>query len=247
MPTPPSRKPPPGTPAKQAALHEPDGTRRRLAPEERERQIVDKAISFFAREGFGASTRDLAHELGITQPLLYRYFPDKERLVERVYEEVFVSRWNPEWETWLADRAVSIEDRLKRYLRDYAHFVLRSEWVRIFIFAGLTRGGINQRYLDRLRERHFKVIARELRHAFDLGEPPTPAAEDEEIELIWAMHSSVFYLGVRKWIYELPIPADIDRTIDMRVDSFILGFPAVIRAARGGPKRAAKRARPREP
>lgn len=232
------------TPAPPEA-EEPDTARRRMAPEDRERQIVEKAISFFAREGFGASTRDLARELGITQPLLYRYFPDKESLVERVYDEVFVSRWNPEWEVWLADRSVSIEERLKRYLRDYAHFVLRSEWIRIFIFAGLTRGGINQRYLERLRELHFRVIARELRHAFELGNPPTPADEEEEIELIWAMHSSVFYIGVRKWIYGLPVPADIDRTIDMRVDSFILGFPAVMRSARGKKGPPAKPARRR--
>jgi len=238
------------TPRKSAARSGPGddapiAVRRRLAPEDRERQIVEQAISFFAREGFGASTRDLARELGITQPLLYRYFPDKDSLVERVYDEVFSSRWNPEWEVWLADRSVSIEDRLKRYLRDYAQFVLRSEWIRIFIFAGLAREGINRRYLERLRERHFRLIARELRHSFQLTDAATPADEEEEIELIWAMHSSVFYIGVRKWIYGLPVPADVDRTIDQRVDSFILGFPAVMRAAR--PIEAAQAGKPKKP
>jgi AcrR family transcriptional regulator len=168
----------------------------------------------------------------ITQPLLYRYFPTKEALVERVYNEVFVRRWNPEWEEWLKDRTSPVADRLKRYLKDYAHFVLRSEWVRIFMYAGLTRGGINQKYLARLRERHFLVIARELRHEYKIPEPLNAAAVDEEIELIWAMHSSVFYIGVRKWIYELPTPKQIDRIIDMRVDTFILGAPAVLRASR---------------
>ena len=76
----------------------PSAPRRRLAPEDREHQIVQAAIAFFARHGFDASTRDLAKELGVTQPLLYRYFPTKEALVDRVYEEVFVRRWNPEWD-----------------------------------------------------------------------------------------------------------------------------------------------------
>jgi len=207
-------------------------TRRRLAPEDREHQILQAATAFFARKGFDASTRELAGELGITQPLLYRYFPTKEALVDRVYEDVFVRRWNPEWEEWLADRSVPLPDRLKHYLKDYARFVLRGEWVRIFIYAGLSRGGINQKYLARLRERHFLVIARELRHSYGIREPLNAQDEDEEVELVWAMHSSVFYIGVRKWVYELPTPKNLERLIDMRVDAFIAGVPTVLKAQR---------------
>lgn len=208
--------------------------RRRLAPEDREHEIVQSAIVFFARHGFEASTRDLAKELGVSQPLLYRYFPTKEALVDRVYEDVFVRRWNPEWEEWLADRTHPLEQRLKRYLKDYAHFVLRGEWVRIFMYAGLSRAGVNQRYLSRLRERHFLLIAREMRFAYDIPDPENSEAEDEEVELIWAMHSSVFYIGVRKWVYDLAAPRNIDRLIDMRVEAFLQGAPAVLRAQRSG-------------
>lgn len=206
--------------------------RRRLAPEDREQEILQSAIALVARRGFDASTRDLARQLGVSQPLLYRYFPTKEALFDRVYEEVFVRRWNPEWEEWLADRSQPLEARLKRYLKDYAHFVLRNEWVRIFMYAGLNRAGVNQRYLARLRERHFLLIARELRHAYGIPEPADALAEDEEVELIWAMHSSVFYIGVRKWIYGLTAPKNIERLIDMRVDAFLQGTPAVLKADR---------------
>lgn len=219
--------------------------RRRLAPEDREHEIVQSAISFFAKHGFEGSTRDLAQRLGVSQPLLYRYFPTKDALVDRVYDEVFVRRWNPEWEEWLADRTHSLESRLKRYLKDYAHFVLRGEWVRIFMYAGLSRAGMNQRYLARLRERHFLLIARELRFTYDIPDPESSEAEDEEVELIWAMHSSVFYIGVRKWVYDLAAPRNIDRLIDMRVESFLHGAPKVLLADRAaavptagaGPKR----------
>ena len=152
--------------------------------------------------------------------------------MDRVYDEVFVRRWNPEWEEWLADRSVPLADRLKRYLKDYAGFVLRSEWVRIFMYAGLSRGGINRKYLARLRERHFLVIAREMRHACAIPEPANAEEEDEEIELIWAMHSSVFYIGVRKWIYDLPAPKRLERLIDQRVEAFLSGVPQVLRADR---------------
>lgn len=208
--------------------------RRRLAPEDREHQILQAAIGFFARHGFDASTRDLARELDITQPLLYRYFPTKEALVDRVYDEVFVRRWNPEWEEWLADRSRPLDDRLKRYLKDYARFVLRNEWIRIFMYAGLSRAGINQKYLARLRERHFVLIARELRHAYGIQAPRGAEEEDEEVELVWAMHASVFYIGVRKWIYDLPAPRALDRLIDLRVDAFLSGVPQVLKRERDG-------------
>jgi AcrR family transcriptional regulator len=206
--------------------------RQRLTPEEREHDIIQRAVSVLARYGFEVSTRDLAKELGITQPLLYRYFPSKEALVDRVYEEVFVRRWNPEWEEWLSDRATPLRERLCRYLKDYARFILRNEWIRIFIYAGLSRGGINQKYLARLRERHFAVIARELRHEFDIPDPRNEVEEEDEIELVWATHSGVFYLGVRKWIYEQPIPKNIDHVIEMRVDAFLQGVPPVLKANR---------------
>lgn len=206
--------------------------RRRLSPEDREHQILQRAIAFFAENGFEASTRDLAKELGVTQSLLYRYFPSKDALVDRVYEEVFVRRWNPEWEEWLADSSTPLDARLKRYFKDYARFVLRGEWVRIFMYAGLSKRGINRKYLARLRERHWLVIAQEMRREYDIPEPATEDDLEEEIELVWATHASIFYVGVRKWIYDLPTPKRLDHIIDMRVDAFLAGAPTVLRAAR---------------
>jgi len=202
--------------------------RRRPSPEDREHEIVQRAVAFFASNGFGASTRDLAKELGITQPLLYRYFPNKEALIDRVYEEVFVRRWNPEWEEWLADRSMTLRERLCRYLKDYGRFVLRSEWVRIFIYAGLNRGGINQKYLARLREPQLMPNASEMRREYGIPDPRNEAELEDELDLVWAMHSSVFYIGVRKWIYELPTPKNLDRVIDLRVEVFLRGVPAVL-------------------
>lgn len=171
--------------------------------------------------------------MGVTQPLIYRYFPTKEALVDRVYDEVFSRRWNPEWEEWLADRSSPLSDRVKRYLKDYARYVLRSEWVRIFIYGGLNRDGINQKYMARMRERHFLLIAREMRFEYQIPEPRDSSEEDDEVELIWGLQSSVFYIGVRKWVYGMPAPRQLDRTIDMRVDAFLRGVPPTLIEARG--------------
>jgi AcrR family transcriptional regulator len=204
---------------------------RRLSPEEREEQIIHKAIQYFAAHGFSASTRELAREIGITQPLLYRYFPNKEALVERVFHEVYLSRWNPDWEDWLKDRSQPLDERMRRYYKDYARIILKNEWIRIFIFAGLTREGINNRYLTRLREKIFDVVLSEIRHEYDI---PAPTLEqyDDEIELIWSVHASIFYVGMRKWVYGLPTPKNIDRLIEQKVNSFLHGAPEVMREMR---------------
>src|SRR3982751_202114 len=93
--------------------------RRRLRPDERERLIVAEAVKFFAEVGFEGHTRDLARRLNITQPLLYRYFPSKDALIDRVYQEVYLTRWKPSWEALIEDRTQPLEQRLIAYYRDY--------------------------------------------------------------------------------------------------------------------------------
>jgi len=204
---------------------------RRLAREDREQLIVQKAIKYFATYGFSASTRELAKEIGVSQPLLYRYFPNKEALADRVFHEVYLSRWNPDWEDILKDRAQPLPDRLLAFYKQYARVILKSDWIRIFIFAGLTREGINNRYLARLRERIFDVILVELRCQFKVAEP-TPQQYEDEIEFIWGLHASIFYVGVRKWIYGLQVPKDLDRLIDQQVHAFLDSAPAVLKRIR---------------
>ncbi|OWW19524.1 TetR/AcrR family transcriptional regulator [Noviherbaspirillum denitrificans] len=204
---------------------------RRLNPEEREEQIVQKAIRYFAAHGFSASTRELAKEIGVTQPLLYRYFPSKEALVDRVFDEVYLSRWNPDWEDWLKDRSLPLKQRMFLYYKDYARIILKNEWIRIFIFAGLTREGINNRYLTRMREKIFDLVLQELRHEFGIA-TPTPEQNELEVELVWSLHASIFYIGVRKWVYGLPVPKDIDALIELKVASFLDGAPVTMRAMR---------------
>jgi AcrR family transcriptional regulator len=204
---------------------------KRLSPEEREQQIVSKAISYFATHGFSASTRELAKEIGITQPLLYRYFPSKDALVDRVFQVIYLSRWNPEWDGLLRDRSMPLSRRLQVFYKQYAAMILQSDWIRIFIFAGLTRQGINDRYLAGLRERVFDVVLQELR--FETGvTDPTPQQYDDEIEFIWGLHAAIFYIGVRKWVYGLPVPQDLDRLVSQKVEVFLSSAPKALRSLR---------------
>lgn len=192
---------------------------------------MQQAIAYFAKHGFAASTRELARELGISQPLLYRYFPSKEALAERVFNQVYLSRWKPAWDQLLADSSLPLSERLQRFYREYAGVILSSDWIRIFIHAGLTHEGINVRYLTRLREQVFDVVLAELHREFAVV-APTPQQQEDEIEFIWGLHAAIFYIGVRKWVYRLDVPEELDRLIARQVEQFMISAPLVLRQLR---------------
>ncbi len=199
--------------------------RQRLSTAEREQQILTGAITFFSERGLDGQTRDLAKEIGITHPLLYHYFPTKKALIERVYEEVYLGRWKTQWEEWLDDRSVGLEEKLTRFYQDYAANILTPEWVRILIFSGLTDGSIPDQYLGLLKEKLFPRILRETRR--HLGLPEKTKASERENELMWGLHGGIFYIGIRKWVYNQPGPLDISQTVQDRIVSYIVSADAL--------------------
>ena len=203
--------------------------RRRLPPAERERQIVEGAIRFFAEVGFDGQTRELARRLGITQPLLFRYFPTKDDLIDRVYEEVYLRRWKPEWTDWLEDRSVPLADRLVRYYEDYSATIFDYEWVRIFMFSGLKGEDINRRYLRIVREKILAVVCGELRHELGLPGADRMPIQPDELDLAWSLHAAIFYMGVRKYAYREPVPEELSGFISQNVRIFLGGVAPVLR------------------
>jgi hypothetical protein len=72
---------------------------------------------------------------------------------------------------------------------------------------------------------------------------------EKELELVWGVNARVFYFGVRKYVYGMQVPADLDALIEAEVDTFFDGFVPtlqravpVLNAARVGSSRM-KRAR----
>jgi AcrR family transcriptional regulator len=63
------------------------GQRPRLPRAEREQQIFELAHALFAERGYGTVTMDeVAAAVGVTKPLLYNYFGNKERLYQACME-----------------------------------------------------------------------------------------------------------------------------------------------------------------
>ncbi len=59
--------------------------------DERRREVVTAAISCFAQKGFyGTTTHEVAQSVGISQPYLYRLYPNKQALFASAIDRVSI-------------------------------------------------------------------------------------------------------------------------------------------------------------
>ncbi|WP_407169362.1 TetR/AcrR family transcriptional regulator [Bradyrhizobium sp. ORS 111] len=195
---------------------------RRLSADDRRSQFVAKAAELFAEEGFAVGTRALARKLGVTQPLLYRYFPSKDDLIKEVYQQVYLGPLETGWEKSLSDRSRPLRLRLQEFYQAYTDTIFTRKWLRIYLYSGLKGLDINRWYVGMVKDKILTRIIRECRHDAGLTVQGRPSAT--ELELAWVFHGGIFYYGVRKYIYEAPVLEDKAQMISDALDIFLAGF-----------------------
>lgn len=203
--------------------------RRNMRAPDREQAILAEAIRFFAEQGFEGQTRELAKRMGITHSAIYRHFPSKESLIERVYEHIYLSRWNPDWGPLIRDRSLSLQDRLARFYLEYVEKVFDHDWVRIFVFSGLKSFDITSRYLAIVRDEIIRPHCEELRQ--ELAIPGASEISERELELAWGLHGRIFYLAIRRFVYQAPTPERLDAIVRDAVRLHLTGAAELARAS----------------
>jgi AcrR family transcriptional regulator len=201
----------------------PKTRRKNMRSEDREKQVLEGAVRFFAEYGFEGQTRELAMRLGISHAVIYRHFQSKEELIERVYEHVYTSRWRSEWDSLITDRSLPLVERLLKFYHEYAEWVFEYEWVRIFISSGLKSYSLPARYLTIIRDRIIHPAIAEMRYELDLAEKRPSEVEEE---LFWGLHGGVFYIAIRKFIYGTAVSDDIAGTVARTVKASLTGIRA---------------------
>ncbi|KRE07568.1 TetR family transcriptional regulator [Bosea sp. Root381] len=190
---------------------------------EREQAILNEAIRFFAEHGFEGQTRELAKRMGITHSAIYRHFPSKEALIERVYQHVYLSRWQASWAPLIADSSRPLEDRLTQFYLEYVARVFDHDWVRIFVFSGLRAFDITGRYLDIVRREVIESACVELREELGLPGIAVAPLSQREIEMFWGLHGRIFYIAIRRFVYQTPTPQNLDEIVTDAVHGFFIG------------------------
>jgi AcrR family transcriptional regulator len=190
----------------------PPRDRRRLPPGDRRALILSGAISFFAEVGLEGTTRDLARRLGVTQSLLFNYFPSKADLLEAVYEAVYLDRLSPDWPTLVTDRSQPLRARILGFYTAYTRAIFTYEWMRIFMFSGLAGAELNRRYLGHLSG----LVLAPLRAEIAAVATRPPGMED-----MWNLHGGIVYIGIRRFVYQVPTPDDDLPAIEAAIDRFL--------------------------
>jgi AcrR family transcriptional regulator len=196
--------------------------RARVGSTDRRGAIVDAAARYFAAAGFGADTRALARQLGVTQPLLYRYFASKDELIEAVFEQVYLRRVDPGLAALFRDRSRPIRARLIEFTQRYSAGTFRAEWIRLYTFAGLRGGAFNRRYIRGVTEPLLRALCAEILVALGRAARVT----ERHLALAWIWHGGLYYAAIRRHVYGLRAPR-LERTIEDSVDMLLAGFDAI--------------------
>lgn len=172
----------------------------------------------------------MARRLDVTQPLIYRYFPSKEDLIQAVYQEVYLTRWQPDWERALADLERPIRDRLISFYLQFTEVVFTPEWIRIYLFAGLRGLEMNQWWMTFVEHHLLRKMAEALRLALDLPSVNLHPIGAREIELYWLFHGGIFYYGQRREVYGHQSEVALASFIETSVDALLNSVPLTVRA-----------------
>ena len=191
--------------------------RRRLSPEERREQIIDAAVIYFAEHGLDGNTRSLSKDMGITQSLIFKYFATKADLIEAVYNRVYLDRIAAHWPDLVEDSSRPLRDRLVQFYTEYADAIFSYEWMRIFMFSGLAGAELNRRYLDHLRLLVLEPILAQIRSQATTRREP-------DFEDVWNLHGGIVYIGIRKYVYQMPMVEHDTAIIARAVDRFLRDF-----------------------
>ena len=118
----------------------------------------------------------------------------------------------------LVDRKVPLLARLEAFYADYANLIHDRDWARIYLYSGLAGAPLARRFSEMVRERVYLPVIAELRREFGAAPFSKVPPMETEIELLWSLHGSIFYLAIRKWVYGSSVPADLEGTILRLVD-----------------------------
>lgn len=187
--------------------------------------MLNKAAEHFSEHGFESSTRALASTLGVTQALIYKHFESKDDLIEQTLEMALGQ--TPGDSNWL-DADLPIAEALNQF---YKTFVSNSteHKMRLFMRASLDGRSWPTRRGATLTRNLFVPAIAALRNSAGLpdlsGKPPMRG----ERELVMMLHASMVFIGIRRHVYGMPMPDNLDDIVDLYVNTFMHGARPAIR------------------
>jgi AcrR family transcriptional regulator len=214
-------------PAKRAAR--PKTRRKRNLPAgERRRELLDAALDLFSEKGMSITIQALADRVNVTQPLVHRYFATRADLIAGIREKIQFAHWDPAWREVLTDRSRPLQERIADFYGRYLPHIYSARWYRGFWYAALTDPTFAQEFLARVHEELLLSIIGEARHKFGYPDLMCRPATPREIELVWGMHSTNIFIGIRRYVYQTSVSPDLQTTVLDQMRAYLHVVPEVM-------------------
>jgi AcrR family transcriptional regulator len=186
----------------------------RLSSEERRTEILQTVQTLFAERGFhGVTTRHLAEAAGVSEALLFKYFPTKERLYAEMLKHVcsHCADERAQWKQLPASTMtlVLMVHRLMHLLAGGAGDAAgdRKLHNKLMLQSLLADGEFARQFLGIVSESTIDALARSLLAAGAAGDCGAPAGDATEARLrAWVtLHGAVMTM-----LYRLPSSPAVD-------------------------------------
>ena len=207
--------------------------RKRLTHDERKALILDRAADYLSENGFPVRTRRLAAAAGISQRLIYHFFPNKSALIDEIYDSAIQGPFKAIWFVELADRSKPVADRLRAFYRDYFDTLLTRRWTRLLVYSSFSEQNMAPRYISGIILRLLETIVEEV--AAERG-VKLPAEKPVVHEIGWILHGAVSHLAIRRHLFHANVTVPVDLVLDAQINSFLAGFEPMLDRLRKRPR-----------
>ena len=203
--------------------------RKRLTHDERKALILDRAADYLSENGFPVRTRRLAAAAGISQRLIYYFFPNKSALIDEIYNSAIQGPFKAIWFVDLADRSKPVAERLRAFYRDYFDTLLTRRWTRLLIHSSFSTQNMAPRYISGIILRLLETIVEEVAAERGVRLPPEKPVIHE---IGWVLHGAVSHLAIRRHLFHANLTVPVELVLDAQIDSFLAGFEPMLAGLR---------------
>jgi AcrR family transcriptional regulator len=210
-----------------------------MSAEGRREHILKGAMQLFAKNGFrGTTTREIAQRLGISEALMFKYFPSKEAL----YWAIIQKRTDGSEEMLFPKEAIQAKDD-RQVFQAIASYLIRKNredptFMRLLLYSALERHDLSNIFFENHAAERTRLLSRYIRQrikekAFK-NVPPMVAAR--------AFIGMVIHYVLAEEIYGMKSLSRFSqkKVVDTLVDAFLNGLKGTQDRNEPGERKAAE-------
>jgi AcrR family transcriptional regulator len=197
--------------------------KKRMSAEGRREQILNGAWRLFAQKGFrGTTTREIARQLGISEALMFKYFPTKAAL----YRAIIQKRMNGAEEMIFPTEAIDSKDD-RQVFKSILSYLLRKNtsdpsFMRLLNYSALEGHDLSKMFFENHALDHSKLLAGYIRrrireNAFRKVDPLLTARAFIGMAIHYVMSQEIY--GLKKFFH-----FSQDKVVDTLADLFLNGL-----------------------